>query len=380
LGDGVAALGILDDAVATIGLSDGSHAYRARLDDRIVLGAGPSWLQTFLADDGVRLLNGAPGDGLALSMALMDAAAPFDDGMQDVGEEDVLALRLAGRIDEKTTARLGMGIAASDEFGVHDAATGLFPFGADMTSPVPVLAGRGDALGLDRAVGDAATLSIGLFGGETADLLAEGSGGATSLAQVGVGYRLGTGGSLWVDAGLLTESASQLGSQGAGAFATDAGASTRYATLGGRLPLGDGFALFGSATLAATEMAEAGDGILSDWGTVRSNAFAIGAAGRDMLADGDRIGVLFGQPLRAERAEATLSIPVAIGPDGTASFRAGRVDATPSGRELDLQFVYVRPIFPGLGLSSWLQLRRQPGHDADARPAAAGGVRLDLEL
>ena len=379
-GDGLSALGLLGDAVAAIGLSDGDHPYRARLGDRIVAAGGSSWLQAALGGDNFRLLDGRLGEGLAMSMALAgDEGTASDEFAEDVGE-DVLAMRLAARIDGNITARLGMGVTAADQFGDGGSAAGLFPFAEDMTSPVSRLAGRGDGLGFDHAVGDATTLSVGLFGGETADILAEGSGSATSLAQVGVGYRLGAGGSLRVDTGLLTESSSQLGSQGGGAFSTGAGASTRYATIGGTFQLGGGVSLIGAATLAATEMGEDGNSILSDWGTVRSSAFAIGAVGRNMLARGDSIGVLFGQPLRAYEAEASLSVPVAVSPDGGATYDSARIDATPTGRELDLQFVYARPLVPGLDLSSWLLLQNQPGHDAEAKPAAAAGMRLDLEF
>jgi hypothetical protein len=99
-----------------------------------------------------------------------------------------------------------------------------------------------------------------------------------------------------------------------------------------------------------------------------------------MLADGDRFGVLFGQPLRAHEAEARLSVPVSLGEGGETTFRSERIDATPTGRELDLQFTYARPLTPGLDLSSWLLLQHQPGHDADAKPAAAAGVRVELEF
>lgn len=379
LGDGLSSLGLLDDAVAAIALGDGDHPYRARLGDRIVAAGGFSWLQAALSGNGVRLLDGRSGDGLAMSMALAGEDGPADgDPFDEGGEEEVLAMRLAARIDQNTTARLGMGVAATDQFGDATSAAGLFPFADDMTSPVSRLAGRGDGFGFDHAVGDAATLSVGLFGGETADILAEGSGSATSLAQAGLAWRLGAGGSLRVDAGLLTESSSQLGSQGGGAFSTGAGASTSFAAIGGVLPLGGGVDLIGAATLAATEMGEDGNSILSDWGTVRSSAFALGAVGRDMLASGDSIGMLFGQPLRAWEAEASLSVPVAVRRDGGAAYDSARIDATPTGRELDLQFVYARPLTPGLDLSSWLLLQRQPGHDAGAGPAAAAGVRLDL--
>ncbi|MBE9552176.1 MAG: S8 family serine peptidase, partial [Proteobacteria bacterium] len=218
LGDGLSTLGLLGDAVATISLSDGDHPYRARLGDRILTAGESSWLESALAGNGVRLLDGRLGDSLAMSMALAGDSGPSDksgdsgpgdkfgdsgpafDGPRE-GEEDVLAMRLAARLDENTTARLGMGVAAADQFSDATAAAGLFPFADDMTSPVSRLAGRGNGLGLDRAVGDATTLSVGLFGGETRDILTEDGGSATSLAQAGIGYRLGAGGSLRVDAG-----------------------------------------------------------------------------------------------------------------------------------------------------------------------------------
>ena len=222
-------------------------------------------------------------------------------------------------------------------------------------------------------------LSIGLFDGATPDIFGDGDGeGGTRLGQVGVGHGFANGGALRVDAGMLTESAALLGSQGTGAFDTGAGASTQYVSLSGGLPIGQNIDLLGSATMASADMHESIGGAFSEWSGVDANAFGVGVTARDVFARGDRIGFLVGQPLRVYAATATVTLPVGLDEDGQAILRSERTSLAAGGREIDLQIAYDRMLAPGMGLQSWVMLQQQPGHDAGADIGMAAGLRFDV--
>ncbi len=386
LGNALSGLSLLDDAIAVIRLSDGAHPYRARLADSIVSAPRGLSLDALIAADTIRTLGQKLGDRMSLSMAMADddmrADAPWR-AEADAPRAEVYGLQLAGSLGDATGVRLGIDVAAPAQLGGTTAvsrARTLFATMDETMSPVILLAGRGNGLSFDRSIGEATSVSLALFEGESADPLAADAGSATTLGQASVSHDFGSadGGTLRLDVGLLDEEAAQLGSHGSGAFTTNSGASTQYMTVHGGVPVGWGIELLGSATVASTDMGNATDGVLSDWGTVRSNAFGIGVVARDVMRAGDRLGLLVGQPLRAVSAGATLTVPVALSEDGRAVQRSERVDVTPRGREIDLQLGYEQMLAPGLEVSSWLMLQLEPGHDADADAGVAAGVRVNL--
>ncbi|NNG03451.1 MAG: hypothetical protein HKM95_05045, partial [Inquilinus sp.] len=377
-GDGPGNAELLDDAIAVISLSDGDHAYRAGLADSVTAVARGFGLDALLAAGEAQSYAMPLGGGLSLSMAVAgDPLAAAHDPWAPEGEP--LALQLSGALGAATGLRLGIDVTAADQLAAAAGlADGLFWSADETMRPLGLLTGRGNGLSLDHALGDTTRLSLGLFDGETANgLLADGAAGnGATLGQAGLRHGFASGASFGVDVGLLAESAAMLGSQGAGALSTEAGADTRFLTVGGGVPLGDRLELFGSMTLATSEVGESADSLLTGWDSVQSNALALGAIARDVAADGDRLGLLVGQPLRAYRAEATVTVPVDVTADGAATLQSERVDLTPSGREIDFQLAYDRPLAPGMGLSTWLLFQLQPGHDADADPAYGAGLRF----
>ena len=75
-----------------------------------------------------------------------------------------------------------------------------------------------------------------------------------------------------------------------------------------------------------------------------------------------------------------LSVPVARDLQGRIHRRTERVDALPSGRQIDLQLAYDREILPGWSASSWLMMSLEPGHDEGADPAYGTGIKMRLEF
>ena len=379
-GDALGGLGLLDSATAVISLSDGDHPYRARLDDRIIRAPQSADLEMALASPGIRSFSESLGGGLTVAMALTDDQDPLADLAADTPEDEVLGMQLAGSLGDATDLKLGIDVTASAQFGGAAARAGtLFLSANDTMNPMAQLAGRGNGLSLDRMVGASTILSVGLFDGETPDILGNGAGG-TRLGQASVSHSLTNGGALRIDAGVLTESAALLGSQGTGAFDTGAGASTQYVTASGSVSLGQGVDLLGSATMATADMGESIGSAFSEWSDVRANAFGVGVTARGVFARGDRIGLLLGQPLRVYEAAATVTLPVGLDEDGQPVLRSERTRLTPGGRQIDLQLAYDRMLAPGMGLQSWVMLQHQPAHDAGAGIGMAAGLKFDVSF
>ena len=73
-------------------------------------------------------------------------------------------------------------------------------------------------------------------------------------------------------------------------------------------------------------------------------------------------------------------MPVARTLDGAVVYDQERVDVVPTGREIDLQLAYQRPLGGGTDVAGWAMVRREPGHDADAGMAYGVGMKLDVEF
>jgi hypothetical protein len=199
------------------------------------------------------------------------------------------------------------------------------------------------------------------------------------LATVGAGYRLSDLVDLQVSYAFLDESESLLGSSASGAFAFSDGAASQLGTarLGYRPIVG--IELFAQATIGVSQMDD-DTGLLRDWSAVHSDAFALGVIAADVAEQGDRFGLVLGQPLRVSSASARLDMPVARRTDGSVERVQEKVSLTPSGRELRLELGYRRTLAKKDTLGTWLMLQHEPGHDAEADPALGMGVRYTRQF
>ena len=202
--------------------------------------------------------------------------------------------------------------------------------------------------------------------------------GESGLGQLSLAHRFDTGAAVRLGASYLTEGSLFLGSDATGAFGEESGAESLFVTLSGSLPLTDRIELIGSVTHGTTRIDQQSPALLSEWSAVRSTAFGAGVVARGVFGDKDRLGFLAGQPLRVYDASARARVPTAVREDNTVVFDTRRVSATPSGREIDVQIAYRTTVLSGVDLSSWMMMRLQPGHDAEAGPGFAAGVKATL--
>jgi hypothetical protein len=367
-------------------LDDYERPFKVDLRQNVTAAAPSFGLESFVTGNNYRQISVPSLAGSAITLGYSEPG--FDEPDQDhllagvANGRRFETLSLAGGISENTGVRLGYNVSPADQLALdHDAyrERDLFWSSEDLMSPQLGLVGRGEGGSLIHQVDDATSVSMGWFqGGDDAGL--EDDGGVRgNLAQASVNHRFDMGATLGFGFSALDERSSFLNSEANGAFGIATDAQSQFFTLSGRLPIGewgDWLELQGSFTMGTTEMAEDTSSLLTDWSTVRSNAFGIGVIARGLLADGDRLGVLAGQPLRVYDADATLTLPVARDLAGNVIRESQRVDVTPDGREIDLQLAYDRVLGSGLTLSSWVMMQVEPGHDRSADTAYGGGFKL----
>lgn len=176
--------------------------------------------------------------------------------------------------------------------------------------------------------------------------------------------------------GLAREDQTFLGTQSGGAFGGFQTTHTQFVTAGTEVPLAARVSAFAALT-AAQSRPQSGAGMLAGWSTVNASAFVAGIRVRDVATGGDGLSLAIGQPLRVERAEVDAIVPVALAADGRVIARRERIDARPTGRETVFELAYNRPVALGRW-TSFLAVRDQAGHIADAPLSGLAGMRLQL--
>ena len=161
-------------------------------------------------------------------------------------------------------------------------------------------------------------------------------------------------------AGWLSERETLLGARAEGAFGALRG-DLLFGGAGGRLRAG-AWTLAADAELGVAAP-ETGGGLIEDIPRLVTSAFRLHA--ERPAANGAAWRLSLAQPLRVERGEARLSVPVGRTPAGDVLRRRLAADLEPSGRQLDLSARWRRPLAGGeLRLGSvWT---RHPGHRAAA--------------
>lgn len=161
-------------------------------------------------------------------------------------------------------------------------------------------------------------------------------------------------------AGWVSERETLLGSRAEGAFGALRG-DLLFGGAGGSLRAG-AWTLSADAELGVAAP-ETGGGLIEEVPRLVTSAFRLRA--ERPAAGGAAWRLSLAQPLRVERGEATLSVPVGRTPEGDVLRRRLAADLEPSGRQLDLSARWRRPLAGGeLRLGSvWT---RHPGHRAAA--------------
>ena len=105
-------------------------------------------------------------------------------------------------------------------------------------------------------------------------------------------------------------------------------------------------------------------GLISNMNNFKSSSLSLGLFSKKGFGEDDSFGVLLSQPLRLEEGEIDLSVPIGRTKSRSVLFEDYSVDLSPSGREMNLQFVYSWPFLKG-SFSSRLGFVKDPGHFAN---------------
>ena len=318
-----------------------------------------------------RLAAGAAlGDGLARSLRGREAAA-FDELGAPFWHDLGAFAPAAERPDAGAALRDFM---AADRAGSEERSGPVLPAAGgrsvrlDMSFLQPAAAAPGDHLAL---AGRAVSLRAARDDGWSASFFATASDAAAPARGAVLAWqsrptthepeqRPGFQRDLSLRAGWVAERGTLLGSRAEGAFGALRG-DLLFGGAGGSVRAG-AWTLAADAELGVAAP-ETGGGLIEGIPRLVTSAFRLRA--ERPAAAGAAWRLALAQPLRVERGEALLSVPVGRTPGGDVLRQRLAADLEPSGRQLDLSARWRRPLAGGeLRLGSvWT---RHPGHRAAA--------------
>jgi hypothetical protein len=182
-------------------------------------------------------------------------------------------------------------------------------------------------------------------------------------AYAEVSYRGIKGARLAVNGGMNQEENSLLGSETSGAFSIDRaltyhmGTSTQY-------DIGDRAGLFVNYNIGLTKVQASQSSIFSAFSDLTTSAFALGGNMNDTLDRGDRLGLVFSQPLRVMRGDAALTLPTGVASDGAMLYQNNRLNLAPSATEYNIGLYYNLPLDGRSSINFDSLLRMNPQHTA----------------
>lgn len=163
-----------------------------------------------------------------------------------------------------------------------------------------------------------------------------------------------------IEAGAMIEEGSLLGSSSAGGVALGAQAQTLWAGFHASWATKNTWAFSAKGKFSYTNARGANNSLIESIGGILSSSFAFQAQKSDLLRSDDRFTVSLHQPLRVERAEASLAVGGPVDSEtGELTFNSTAVSLAPSGRELAFETAY------SMSLGGWqLQANAAYRHDA----------------
>ena len=290
-------------------------------------------------------------------------------GPGDARRARLIAGSAIARIDGKTAAAFGFAEGAKAmERRLSGAEAGAFLIARDSSADNGFSARRGASMALRRQVGPVGVTLSAENGRVWQDIATTATGSPYKLMAVAVDKRLGR---TWLSGGIsrLDEHQTLLGGRLGGALG-GGGSTSLFLDLVARRELGNGW----SASLASRR----------GWtsfgaGKFQSDAYAVDLAKTGLLSGNDRIGFRLAQPLRIATGGFATMLPTAYNYSTMQVTNSlERFSLSPTGRELDAELSYGRPVTGSGWLGGNLFLRRQPGHIAAADNDLGGAIRFTL--
>ncbi len=254
------------------------------------------------------------------------------------------------------------------------AGTGDFFQPTAFLAPFDQLSGELTGGGSRVALGDDLDLTVSAFASTEDDTTRQ-----VVMQKIELAYRTAGDIELRLGYGFMQEDGGFLGSEATGAFGSNSEASSQYLDISLLAPLSDKVDLFGAYSEGNTDTSGSGSSLLSDYSTIRSEAFGVGLVMSDVAEEGDGLSFIVGQPLRVNKGSADVTVPVGRTEDGTVLQRSGTLDLSPEGREIAIEAVYnVALDDESQSLSAGSFVRLNPDHDSNASPDIGVGVSYKL--
>ncbi len=361
------------------------RAYHVDLRDRIVSGTASLDAMSFLEADDTEVVAAPMPKGMSLRFdvatadqdRLSDAEMGFAHHRQDnlTTTDRIGALRFSAELSPQTRAQLAM---RSSPLALQSEApnSGLFFNSGWTATPQLSMLGRGSSLSFSSDLDQNTRVNIGFHRSTGAEGSPSGRG---YLGQARLHHAFDNGLRLGLGAGYVAEEAALFRSTASGAFGQTADNQSQYYSISASAPFDDGIAVFAGYTEATAQPTFTGDSLLGNWSRVRANAFSAGVTKQSTFAEGDRLGLSIGQPLRVYRSSTDLTLPVARDLDGNVIQETRRVELAPSGRQIDVQLAYQGSLGSSY-LRSFATLSLQPGHNREAEPETAIGIKWGMKF
>jgi hypothetical protein len=179
--------------------------------------------------------------------------------------------------------------------------------------------------------------------------------------------------------GVLRETGSALGTQHSPALALTTRPTTTFTSLSLGYAMSARSALMAMASYGKTEGIGNPDSLLAQVSSVRTMAFSVGVATRQLFSSNDRFAVTLSVPAKVRTGSLQYTGPaMQAGDPGTPAYGAPTLNLRPTATERDLEFGYTTLVGKDgrkgklTGAVMW---RVNPGHDAGAPPDLLTGVR-----
>lgn len=199
---------------------------------------------------------------------------------------------------------------------------------------------------------------------------------STSTQKIEFAKSVGDHVELRLGLGLLQQKSGFLGNSAKGAFGETMDSHSQFADLSIVASLTDRIDWFGAYSRGHASVDHHDGSLLSNWSSIQADAFATGISIEDVSTKGDSFSLMVGQPLRGDRANVTLTVPVGRTPEGEVLTEKERIDLAPSSREIASNLLYRRAIGRDknqeIGIGGFARFHTD--HDANNAPAFGFGM------
>ncbi len=213
-------------------------------------------------------------------------------------------------------------------------------------SPFLNFANDGTFFGGGKSISNGSSFSGAFFTGKHPDLLYFSKHNPTNSGLVFEYNKKMENKDISFQTGVLKESSAMLGSSFTGAYGSLSDALTYFSGIDTSFNVRD-VHFQGSYFYGVTNTDLKKTGLIKDVSNLSSSAFNLGLYTNRVFNEGDRFGFRISQPLRLEKGNISLSLPVRRTVYREVLFDSFVSDLEPSGRQIDVEFIYSTPLKNG---------------------------------